>query len=60
MTPFCSRETYGSLLDSGQIDRLRTHLLADLDRIDPGAARGLWADLAWDIDIGDFPAEETR
>jgi hypothetical protein len=44
----------------GQIDRLRTDLLADLERIDPGAATGIWADLAWDIDMGDYPSEETR
>ena len=45
---------------SGQIDRLRTGLLADLERIDPGAATGIWADLAWDIDMGDYPSEEAR
>lgn len=58
--PFYSREEFGSLAASGQIDRLRADLLADLDRIDPGAATGLWADLAWDIDMGDFPSEEAR
>lgn len=54
--PFYSHETYGPLLASGQIERLRTDLLASLGRVDPGAAAGLWADLAWDIDMGDFPA----
>ncbi|HEY3652657.1 MAG TPA: SUKH-4 family immunity protein [Streptosporangiaceae bacterium] len=58
--PFYSRAEFESLEASGHIDRLRTDLLADLDRIDPGAATGLWADLAWDIDLGDFPSEETR
>ena len=58
--PFYSRENVQSLVDSGQIDQLRTDLLADLDRIDPGASMGLWADLAWDIDMGDYPAEEAR
>jgi hypothetical protein len=58
--PFYSREEFESLEASGQIDRLRTDLLADLERIDPGAATGLWADLAWDIDMGDYPSEETR
>lgn len=58
--PFYTPATFESLLNSGQIERLRIGLLADLDRIDPGAATGLWADLAWDIDMGDFPAEETR
>lgn len=58
--PFYSRESFEALVDSGEIDRLRTDLLAELERIDPGASTGLWADLAWDIDMGDFPAEETR
>src|SRR5690349_11215927 len=44
----------------GQIGRLRTDLLAGLERIDPGAATGLWADLAWDIDMGDYPSEDRR
>ena len=34
--PFYSREDFESLTVSGQIDRLRTDLLADLDRIDLG------------------------
>jgi hypothetical protein len=58
--PFYSRENFESLEDSGQIDQLRAGLLADLDRIDPGASMGLWADLAWDIDMGDYPAEEAQ
>jgi hypothetical protein len=58
--PFYSRAEFGSLEATGQIDRLRTDLLAGLQRIDPGAATGLWADLAWDIDMGDYPSEETR
>ncbi len=58
--PFCSRGEFESLAASGQIDRLRTDLLADLERIDPDAATGIWADLAWDIDMGDYPSEETR
>jgi hypothetical protein len=58
--PFYSRAEFESLEASGQIDRLRTDLLADLERIDPGAATGIWADLAWDIDMGDYPSEETR
>jgi hypothetical protein len=58
--PFGSRADFGSLEASGQIDRLRTDLLADLERIDPGAATGIRADLAWDIDMGDYPSEETR
>jgi hypothetical protein len=58
--PFYGRAEFESLAASGHIYRLRTDLLADLDRIDPGAATGLWADLAWDIDLGDFPSEETR
>lgn len=58
--PFYTHATFESLLASGQIERLRTDLLADLDRIDPGASTGLWADLAWDIDMGDLPAEQTR
>ncbi|HEY6315540.1 MAG TPA: hypothetical protein VIY52_32695 [Streptosporangiaceae bacterium] len=58
--PFYSRGNFASLEASGQIDRLRMDLLAYLDRIDPGAATGLWADLAWDIDMGDYPSEETR
>jgi hypothetical protein len=57
--PFYSRAAYESLEASGQIDRLHTDLLADLERIDPGAATGIWADLAWDIDMGDYPSEET-
>ncbi len=57
--PFYTREEFESLADSGHISRLRTHLLTDLDRIDPGASAGLWADLAWDIDMGDYPVEET-
>jgi hypothetical protein len=57
--PFYSRAELESLEASGQIDRLRTELLADLARIDPGAATGLWADLAWDIDMGDYPSEDT-
>jgi hypothetical protein len=40
--PFCSRADFGSLEASGQLDRLRTDLLADLERIDPGAATGIW------------------
>jgi hypothetical protein len=56
--PFYSRRDFESLTASGQIDRLRTDLLADLGRIDPDAAAGLWADLAWDIDMGDFPSED--
>lgn len=58
--PFYRRRDYASLDASGQIDRLRADLLADLDRIDPGAATGLWADLAWDIDMGYFPSEDIR
>ena len=58
--PFYSRAEFEFLEASGQIDRLRTDLLADLERIDPGAATGIWADLAWDIDMGDYPSEETR
>jgi hypothetical protein len=58
--PFYSRAEFESLEASGQIDRLRTDLLADLERIDPGAATGISADLAWDIDMGDYPSEETR
>lgn len=58
--PFYSRAEFESLEASGQIDRLRTDLLADLERIDPGAATGIWADLAWDVDMGDYPSEETR
>ena len=58
--PFYSRAEFESPEASGQIDRLRTDLLADLERIDPGAATGIWADLAWDIDMGDYPSEETR
>ena len=58
--PFYSRGDFESLTASGQIDRLRTDLLADFDRIDPDAATGLWADLAWDIDMGDFPSEDMR
>jgi hypothetical protein len=58
--PFYSRRDFESLQASGQIDRLRADLLVDLDRIDPGAATGLWADLAWDIDMGDFPSEDIR
>src|SRR5215470_16236577 len=58
--PFYSRAEFGSLEASGQIGRLRTDLLTDLERIDPGAATGIWADLAWDIDMGDYPSEETR
>jgi hypothetical protein len=58
--PFYRRAEFESLEASGQIDRLRTDLLADLERIDPGAATGIWADLAWDIDMGDYPSEETR
>lgn len=56
--PFYSRRDFESLTASGQIDRLRTDLLADLCRIDPDAAAGPWADLAWDIDMGDFPSED--
>jgi hypothetical protein len=58
--PFYSRAEFESLEATGQIDRLRTDLLADLERIDPGAVTGLWADLAWDIDMGDYPSDETR
>lgn len=58
--PFYSRAGYESLEASGQIEQLRIDLLADLERIDPGAATGIWADLAWDIDMGDYPSEETR
>ena len=58
--PFYSGRDFESLTASGQIDRLRTDLLADLDRIDPDAATGLWADLAWDIDMDDFPSEDMR
>ena len=58
--PFYSRRDFESLAASGQIDRLRADLLAGLDRIDPGAASGLRADLAWDIDMGDFPSEDMR
>lgn len=58
--PFYSRADYESLEATGQIEQLRIDLLADLERIDPGAATGLWADLAWDIDMGDYPSEETR
>jgi hypothetical protein len=58
--PFYSRADYESLEASGQIEQLRIDLLADLERIDPGAATGIWADLAWDIDMGDYPSEETR
>lgn len=58
--PFYSRGEFESLAAGGQIDRLCTDLLADLDRIDPGAATGLWADLAWDIAMSDFPSEETQ
>lgn len=58
--PFYSRTEFESLEASGQIDRLRAGLLADLERIDPGAASGIWADLALDIDMGDYPSEETR
>jgi hypothetical protein len=58
--PFYRSAEFDSLEDSGQIDQLRTGLLADLDRIDPDASTGLWADLAWDIDMGDWPADETR
>ena len=58
--PFGSRADFESLEAGGQIDRLRTDLLADLERMDPGAATGVWADLAWDIDMGDYPSEETR
>lgn len=57
--PFYTRESYQVLLDRGEIDQLRADLLTELDRIDPGASTGLWADLAWDIDMGDFPAEEA-
>ena len=57
--PFYNRENFESLVASGQIDQLLTGLLDDLDRIDPGASMGLWAELAWDIDMGDYPAEET-
>jgi hypothetical protein len=58
--PFYSRGDFESLTASGEIDRLCTDLLADLDRIDPDAATGLWADLARDIDMGDFPSEDIR
>jgi len=58
--PFYSSTGFESLAASGQIDQLRTNLLADLDRIDPDAATGLWADLAWDIDMGDFPSGDMR
>jgi hypothetical protein len=58
--PFYSRGDFESLQASGQIDQLREGLLADLGWIDPGAATGLWADLAWDIDMGDFPSEDIR
>jgi hypothetical protein len=58
--PFYSRAEFESLAASGHIDQLRTDLLADLDRIVPGATTGLWTDLAWDIDMGDFPSEQTR
>ena len=58
--PFYSRADYESLEASGQIEQLRIDLLADLERIDPGAATGIWADLAGDIDMGDYPSEETR
>lgn len=54
MSRFTAAGTFESLTGSGQIDRLRTDLLANLDRIDSDAATGLWADLAWDIDMGDF------
>jgi hypothetical protein len=58
--PFYRREDFESLTASGHIGRLRASLLADLDRIDPGAATGLWADLAWDIDMGDYPSEDLK
>jgi hypothetical protein len=58
--PFYSRADFESLEASGQIERPRTDLLADLERIDPGAATGIRAGLAWDIAAGDFPSEEAR
>ena len=58
--PFYSRAEFESLEASGHIDRLRKDLLADLERLDPAAATGIWADLAWDIDMGDYSSEETR
>jgi hypothetical protein len=57
--PFYSRADCQSREASGQIERLRTGLLADLERIDPGAATGLWADPACDIDMGDYPSDTT-
>jgi hypothetical protein len=58
--PPYSRTEFDLLEATGHIDRLRTGLLADLERIDPGAATGIWADLAWDINMGDYPSEEIR
>jgi hypothetical protein len=58
--PFYSRGQFESLAVRGQIDRLCADLLAGLDRIDVGAATGLWADLAWDIGMGDLPSEDAR